>query len=37
MGEYFLNHDRIFDAGNDLDRAAAGRAGLDVDVEGNRP
>jgi hypothetical protein len=37
MGAYLLNHDRIFDTGNDLHRAAAGRAGLDVDVEGNRP
>ena len=33
MIEDFLDHDRIFDARDDLDRATAVRAGQDVDLE----
>lgn len=33
VGEDLLDHHRIFDAGDDLDDAAAFTAGLDVDVE----
>jgi hypothetical protein len=33
VGQNLLNHQRIFDAGDDLDVVAAGLAGLDVDVE----
>ena len=33
MGEDLLDHHRTLDAGDDLDVAAAGLAGLDVDAE----
>ena len=33
MGENLLDHHRVFDAGNDPDRPAAGSAGLDVDAK----
>jgi hypothetical protein len=33
VGQDLLNHHRVFDAGGDLDAAAAGLAALDVDVE----
>ena len=33
MGEDLLDHQRVFDAGDDLDAAAASLTGLDVDVE----
>jgi hypothetical protein len=32
MGEYLLDHDRVFNTGNDPDRAAAVTTGFDVDV-----
>ena len=33
VGQDLLNHHRVFDAGGDLDAAAAGLAALDVDIE----
>ena len=33
VGQDLLNHLRVFDAGGDLDAAAAGLAGLEVDIE----
>jgi len=33
VGQDRLNHLRVFDAGGDLDAAAAGLAALDVDIE----
>jgi hypothetical protein len=33
MGEYFFDHCRILDAGNDLHGAATGLAGFDIDAE----
>jgi len=33
VGQDLLNHHRVFDAGGDLDGAAAGLAALDVDID----
>jgi hypothetical protein len=32
VGQDFLNHRRIFNAGNDLDLTGAALTGLDIDV-----
>jgi len=37
VGEDLLEHDRIFDAGDDLDVAAAGLAGLEATASCSRP